>query len=94
MGGERKASHPYRKGLGTKLAAVCCEGRHVVCMRICSLVPRPNTTIVGLRMRLVHKRNRELTTCMAGTVSFVIVGKVYGHHTGKALHSAPNLQLH
>ena len=45
-------------------------------------------------MRLVHKQNRELTTHTAGMVSSRSSGKVYEHHTGKALHSAANLQLH
>ena len=35
----------------------------------CSLVPRPNTTFIGLGTRLVHERNRELTTRLAGAVS-------------------------
>ena len=34
-----------------------------------SLVPSSDITIIGLGMRLVHKRNYELTTHMAGTVS-------------------------
>ena len=63
---------------------------NVVRMRTCSLVPRP-TTIICLGTRLVHEQNRELATRTAGTVSFVVVGKVYEHHTGKALHSASNL---
>ena len=29
-------------------------------MRTCSLVPRPNSTVIDLGTRLVHKRNREL----------------------------------
>ena len=46
-------------------------------MHTCSLIPRPNTTTIGLGMRLVHKRNRELTMRRVGTVSSVVVGKVY-----------------
>ena len=41
----------------------CCSLRrspfsNVVRMRTCSLVPIPNTTIIDLRTRLVHQRNR------------------------------------
>ena len=33
---------------------------------------------IGLGTRLVHKRNRELTT---RRISSIVVGKVYEHHT-------------
>ena len=52
------------------VVAVRCEGHHFVRMCTCSLVPRSNTSIIGLGMRLVHKRNCELTTCTAGTGLF------------------------
>ena len=39
-------------------------------MRTYSLVPKPNTTIIGLGVRLVHERNLELTMRTAGMVSF------------------------
>ena len=63
-------------------------------MHTCSLVPRPNTMITGLGTRLVHKQNHEMIMQMAGTVSFIRVGKFYEHRIGKVLHSAANLQLH
>ena len=60
-------------------------------MHACSLIPRPNTTIIGLGTRLVHKQNRMLTTRTAGMVSSCSGGMVNEHHIGKALHSAANL---
>ena len=50
--------------------------------------------ITGLGTRLVHKQNHEMIMQMAGTVSFIRVGKFYEHRIGKVLHSAANLQLH
>ena len=54
------------------VVAVRCEGHHFLILYACvhvSLVSRPNTTIIGLGTRLVHKQNHELTTRTAGTVS-------------------------
>ena len=44
--------------------------------------------IIGMGTKLVHKQNCELTTRTAGTV---VVGEVYEHHIGMALHLAVNL---
>ena len=58
-------------------------------MRIRSLVPKPNTTLIGLGTILVHKGN-EPRARLARSLP-VVVGKVCEHHTGKALNSAANL---
>ena len=53
------------------VVAVRYKGRHflTVRMRTYSLVPKPNTTIIGLGTRLVHEQNPELTMRTAGMVS-------------------------
>ena len=73
------------------VVAVRCETpfSNFVRMRTRSLVPMPNTTFIGLGTTLAHKGN-QLRAQLAQSLP-VVVGKVYEHHTGKALHSAANL---
>ena len=61
-----------------------------VCMHTRSLIPRPNTTFIGLGTTLVHKGNYEPHAQLAQSLP-VVVGKVCEHHIGKALNSAANL---
>ena len=61
-------------------------------MRTRNLVPKPNTTLIGLGTILVHKGD-EPRARLARSLP-VVVGKVCEHHIGKALNSAANLQLH
>ena len=61
-------------------------------MRIQSLVPKPDTTLIGLGTILVHKGN-ESCARLARSLP-VVVGKVCEHHMGKALSSAASLKLH
>ena len=61
-------------------------------MCTCSLVPRPKTMIIGLGTRLVHTSKIASWPCALLAQSLpVIVGKVYEHRIGKALHSVANL---
>ena len=58
---------------------------NVARMCVCSLLPKPKTTVIGLGVGLVHMWNRELTRQrIAGTV--VVVAKAYA--IGKVLHLA------
>ena len=55
-------------------------------MRTRSLVPRLKITVIGLGTRLVHERNRELTSGQYAWLARslpVVVGKAYEHHIGK-----------
>ena len=56
-----------------------------------SLVPRPNTMLIGLGTTLVYKGN-EPHVRLARSLP-VVFGKVYEHHihVGEALNSAANL---
>ena len=77
------------KVIRNTLVAVCFEERYFVILYTCahSLVPRPNSMIVGLQMRLVHKQNHKLADMFSSR------SKVYEHHLAKALHSAANIQI-
>ena len=80
---------PWSIKLFSALPACCLLCRmpfsNVVCMRTCSLVPKPKTTVIGLGVRLVHTWNRELSRHR--TVGMVVVvAKAYA--VGKALHLA------
>ena len=59
-------------------------------MRIRGLVPRPNTTFIGLGTTLSTREMSEPRARLAGSLP-VVVGKVCEHYTGKALNSAANL---
>ena len=57
-------------------------------MRKHSLVPRLKIMVIDLGVRLVHERNRKLTSGQAWSLP-VVVGKACEHHMGKALHQLP-----
>ena len=57
----------------------------LVHMRICSLVPKPKTTVIGLGdCTSKIARVDQQAVC-------ILVDKAYKHHIGKALHSAAYL---
>ena len=60
-------------------------------MRTRSLVPRPNTTFIGLGTILSAQGNRNEQRARLARSLPVVVGKVCEHYTGKALNSAANL---
>ena len=61
-----------------------------------SLIPRSNTTVIGLGARLVHTGKHELTSTQLAWSLPVVVTKAYAtyaHQLGKALHSAAYLYV-
>ena len=64
---DTRRSSPIFEAPGYEAMPGCCPLRRTqfsnfVCMRKCSLVPRPKTMVNGLRARQVHKQNCELTS--------------------------------
>jgi len=61
-------------------------------MRTRSLVPRLKITVIGLGTKLVHERNRELTSGQYAWLARslpVVVGKAYEHHITSTAFSFP-----